>query len=155
MKTSKIVFLGATLTLFALLFGCTEEEPLIVPDVPVNLQINLLLPEFSALNAIGNAVIINGYAGGSQNGYDNNGIIVYRRLDNSTSEPFFAFDATCPQHIEISTAVILDDGGFAQTATCPHCNTVYNLENFGYPTTGYPLKRYRTSVSGNMLYVSN
>jgi hypothetical protein len=155
MKTSKIVFLGATLTLFVLLFGCTEEEPLIVPDVPVNLQINLTLPEFSALNAIGNAVMIKGYAGGVQVGYNNNGIIAYRRLDNSTSEPFFAFDASCPQHIEVSTSVTLDENGFAQTATCPHCSTVYNLENHGYPSSGYALKRYRTSVSGNMLYVTN
>ncbi len=141
-----ITIIASALTFF---LSCGEEEPIIVPDVYVNFDINLDLPQFSPLNAQGNAVKKGG------EGYDDNGVVIYRRFDSTDGQPYFAFDATCPQHIGISTSVNLDGAGADQTATCPHCNTQYFLENYGYPNKGYPLKRYRVSQMGRILRISN
>ncbi|MHC1702536.1 MAG: hypothetical protein AB9846_01390 [Tenuifilaceae bacterium] len=131
--------------LLVLPFGCSDDQSQIVPYVRVGFYVNLDLPQFNSLTAVNNAVI---YA---EAGYNRSGVIVYRYLQDE----FFAFDATCPQHIEDITAVKLDGGGSAGTATCPKCGTVYYLSNYGYPAKGYPLKRYNVNKSGNMLYVSN
>lgn len=131
---------------FAILFSsCVEEEPTIIPDVYVNFNISLDLPQYNALNSVNNAVKVPNY------GYDENGVIVYR----FTLDEFLAFDATCPQHIEKSTSIDLDDGGAAGTATCPHCQTTYSFFNFGQASKGYPLKRYKVSVNGSFLNISN
>lgn len=126
-------------------FSCVEEEETIVPDVYVNFNISLDLPQFNALNSVNNAIKV------PNEGYDNNGVIVYRY----TLDEFLAFDATCPQHITISTSIDLDDNGSAGTATCPHCGTTYSFFNFGQASSGYPLKRYRVNQSGSFLNVTN
>ncbi len=124
--------------------SCVEEEPKIVPDVYLNITINLNLPEYTDILVPGNAVLY------PNEGYDNNGIIVYRH----TQDEFIAFDATCPQHIEQSTAIEIDKEDFA-TGKCPHCNTTYSFFNFGQASSGYPLKRYRTTLNGSYLYIGN
>jgi hypothetical protein len=149
MRLTNIIIFGTLLLQALLLSGCSEEEPIIVPDVYVNFDVNLDLPQFTALNAPGNAVKKN------NEGYDENGVIIYRRFDDTDGTLYFAFDATCPKHIEVSTSINLDGNGAAQTGTCPHCSTKYYFENFGYPASGYPLKRYRTSLFGRILRVSN
>lgn len=84
-------------------------------------------------------------------GYNRNGVIVYR----NSFEEFSAFDATCPQHIETITAIILDDNGSGGQATCPNCHTAYSFYNYGSASKGYPLKRYNVNKTGNTLYVYN
>ena len=121
------------------LFSCSKQEEQIVPYVRVNLTVNLQLPQFNALNSVNNAVLYEGV------GYNQNGVIIYR---NSTDE-FTAYDATCPKHIETKTAVVLDDGGHAGTATCPNCSTVYRFFNYAYPSKGHPLKQYRVTMTGS------
>lgn len=64
-------FLFAQLLLSLFLFSC-EERNYPIPDVPVNLSINLSLPSYSTLNVPGGYVFING---GSR------GIVVYRNFD--------------------------------------------------------------------------
>lgn len=144
MRTAKIAKIAALLVLMISMNGCVEEEPIIVPYVHVDFSIDLRLPQYSPLNAFNNAIIVGGY------GYNNNGVIIYRL----NLEEFYAFDATCPQHIEKSTAVTLDDNdpGYA---ICPHCQVTYELMNYGQASKGYPLKRYRTYLNGNILRVYN
>lgn len=125
--------------------GCRNDNNQIVPYVYVELNVNLGLPQFSVLNSTNNAYLYPNV------GYNHDGIIIY----NYDGIDFFAFDATCPQHIDTPTAVKLDGGGSAGTATCPQCKTVYYLTNYGYPSKGYPLKRYSVIKSGNTLYVTN
>jgi hypothetical protein len=145
MQSAKILLIGILLGGIFSLHSCIEEEPKIVPDVYVDFTIQLDLPQYNALNSINNAIKE------PNRGYDNNGVIVYRY----TLDEYLAFDATCPRHVDISTSVNLDDGGFAGTATCPHCNTTYLLANLGYPDSGYPLKRYLVTISGRSLRITN
>jgi hypothetical protein len=145
MRLTKILFITLSFLLTPFLHSCVEEEPKIVPDVYVDFYVNLDLPEFTSLNAINNAVKV------ANQGYDKNGIIIYRY----TQDEFLAFDATCPQHITTSISVDLDDGGAAGTGTCSHCGVVYRFFNMGYPDEGYPLKRYSVTVSGRILRITN
>ncbi len=145
MYFTKITYIGLIALVAVLFNSCVEEEPKIVPDVYVDFYIYLDLPEYNALNSINNAIKVN------NQGYDKNGVIVYRY----TLDEYLAFDATCPQHIAVSTSVDLDDEGTAGTATCPHCNAVYQFANFGYPGSGYPLKRYSVSLSGRTIRITN
>lgn len=127
-------------------FGCSKNEEQVVPYVRVSMTINLQLPKFNALTSVNNAVLCD------NEGYNKNGVIIYRY----SLEEFTAFDATCPRHIDTKpTAVILDDNGSAGTATCPECKTVYYFFNYAYPSSGYPLRRYSLTRSGNMLYIIN
>ncbi len=145
MKHTNVKLLVLVFAVVVSMMSCVEEEPKIVPDVYVNFTINLELPQFIALKSVNNSVLI------AHEGYADNGVILYRySLDD-----YLAFDATCPQHIEDNRAVTLDEGGVAGTATCSKCNTKYFFFNFGQASSGYPLKRYRASVSGSYLSVSN
>ena len=145
MRLTKIILAFTFWGMLSLFSSCVEEEPTIIPDVYVNLYINLSLPQFIALNSINNAVKVPDY------GFDKNGVIVYRL----GLEEFLAFDATCPQHIEKSTSINLDNNGTEGTATCPHCSTTYSFPYYGQASSGYPLKRYKVSPSGNMLHITN
>ncbi len=126
--------------------GCVKEEKQIIPDVSVDFSINLNLPNYNVLSNPNVAIKYPGV------GYNRNGVIVYRY----SLDEFYAFDATCPQHIDVSTSINLDQNGTSGTATCPHCNTIYYLVSGG-TSKGYPLKKYRTSfdVNSKIVYVFN
>jgi len=117
--------------------SCVKEEEQIIPDVYVDFSINLNLPSYSALGSPNIAQKISSY------GYKKNGVIVYRY----SLDEFYAFDATCPQHINTPTSINLDQNGEVGTATCPHCNTKYYLITRG-TSNGHPLKTYRTFFNG-------
>jgi hypothetical protein len=144
MNWTKIKFLGLAVGLMFPSTSCVEEEPKVVPDVYVNFRIDLDLPEFIELKAPGNAIVY------SNEGYHKNGVIIY----SYSIDEFFAFDATCPQHVEESTAIAIVEDGF-YTGKCPHCNTTYSFHNWGQASSGYPLKRYKTTLSGSFLYITN
>lgn len=141
---AKIAFLFQIIVISFVVLGCGKDEPEIIPDVYVNFEFSIYEPEFVGL------LIPLGAVKKSDVGYNSNGVIVFRTADNG----YQAFDATCPQHIDISTSVNLNENGTGK-ATCPHCKTVYYLMNNGYPSDGYRLKQYRTSVNGNFVRVFN
>jgi hypothetical protein len=126
------------------MFGCSTEQQQIVPYVIVQIDINLDWPQFNALNSVNNAIIY------PSAGYNRNGVIVYR---NSIDE-FTAYDATCTQHIETKTAVVLNNNGSGGQATCPQCKMVYYLSGYG-SSKGFPLQRYNVTKSNNYLFIYN
>ena len=142
---TKIKLLSQLFISLVLMLGCSDDQSQIVPYVNVQIYINLDLPQFTMLSSVNNAYLY------PNAGFNRNGVIVYR---NSFDE-FTAFDATCPQHIETKTAVILDDRGSGGQATCPHCQTVYYLFSYGSASKVYPLKRYNVNKTGSTLYVYN
>lgn len=115
-----------------------------IPDVYVNFSFSLLEPEFTNLNVPYGAVKKSGI------GYRGNGVIVFR----DGQDGFGAFDATCPQHLDINASVDLSENGVGK-ATCGHCSTVYFLMNNGYPASGHRLKPYRVTVSAGRVYVTS
>ena len=133
----------ATLILLTAPLGCVEEEPVIVPDVPICIGIDLTLASYRDLRGIGNA-----YKYPNQ-GYNSNGVIIFRR----TEEEFYAWDATCPQHMDKIQAVGFNDGFAGGSVACPHCKTVYLLHNFARPDSGFPLKSYRVAYGDDYIKV--
>lgn len=138
------------------IFSCEKEGFDVIPDVYVDFSIRLDDPEFQALNAVGNSVVVTyAYNGYRSAGFDRNGIIIYR----AGTDEFYAFDTTCPyDYAEFgeSIAVGVESPGDLY-AVCPECASEYVLPGYGSPTdksiSGYPLKTYRTSFNGLYLKV--
>ncbi len=142
--------------LYLISFSCDKSQVQIIPDVPVNITININDdPEYFNLRAPGNADTINRTTGGYPVGYMGNGIIVFRYSENL----FYAYDRTCPYQVEKHVAVKLVDNTFAK---CPDCHSVFILAGDGLPTTAgpatYPLKKYTTTFypgTGELLIQNN
>lgn len=126
-----------------------------VPNVPVNITINLNLPQYLPLQSQGNWVYENGGV---------RGIIIYHHYDDM----FYALERNCPHQPgdSCATVTVENNGVFARcgsyksqsdTTWIPCCNSHYALEG-GILISGasrFSLKNYRVSQSGSFLYVTN
>lgn len=74
------------------LFSCNKQEPYPIPNVPVNIIINLDLPSYQSLNAPGGYVYTNG---GSR------GIVIYRNFDE-----FIALDRHSTHNSDDPCAIV-------------------------------------------------
>jgi nitrite reductase/ring-hydroxylating ferredoxin subunit len=148
-------FLILTLQLLALI-SCSREENDVIPDVYVNFTIDLL--DFPALSVSTSADTVDRYdmrvqsGRSTASGYSDSGIILYRHEFG-----FYAMDMTCPHDYEVNKKIVRVrlDGIFA---TCPVCETVYQLPANGTPSSGpgrYYLKNYKTNFDGRFLLVWN
>ncbi|MGI6717799.1 MAG: hypothetical protein ACOX4D_01385 [Bacteroidales bacterium] len=95
------------------------------------------------------------------------GIVVFRRAYDEYYDDFVTFDLTCTNpdcHFNYKISV----PSFSLFATCSNCGVVYDLYNYGFPTTlndsvlnrnvsasGTPLKRYSTYYDGRYVSVEN
>ncbi len=130
-------------TLVVALAACKKDTTSGVPYVPVNIVINVNLPEYSALAVPGGSEVI---GGGSR------GILLYR----ATTTDFVAYDRHCPYQSEQLCAVDIDNTFTTATdSTC--CLTSYLLIN-GSVTNGpgsLPLQAYNTTFNGTTLRIYN
>ncbi len=109
-------------------------------------------PEFIDIRLPSGAVeIVTHPNGGSNLGYDNNGLIIFHGVSK-----FYAFDRTCPNCLPESIAVELEDNS---TAVCPLCESVYVLPSEGQPAYGsvsrYFLHQYNAYYSSGVLQIYN
>jgi nitrite reductase/ring-hydroxylating ferredoxin subunit len=153
---SKIRFFFILFLSLFVLISCNREENDVVPDVYVNFTIDIW--DFPNLSVITGSDTVDrldlrvqsGRA--SAGGYSESGIILYRH-----DYGFYAMDMTCPHDFAVNNKVVRVklDGIFA---TCPSCQTVYQLPANGIPSTGpgkYYLKNYKTNFDGRFLLVWN
>ena len=125
----------------------TDRNPFL-QEVGFRFDINLNLPLYSPLTNPGTAVYIGTANVGTR------GVFVI----NSGFEQFRAFEASCPNHApnDCSTMTFED-----QVATCPCDDYRYSLftgQMLDRPDDGqryYDMLEYRTSLSGNTLFISN
>lgn len=132
-----------TLSLIAFSFmGCRDQYEGI-PDVNVDVYINLQNPEYQQLAGIGSWAYV---SGGSK------GIIVFN-LDNSN---FAAYERHCTYQPENSCSrVSVEASNFYALDTC--CSSRFQLID-GSPASGpapRALKAYRTSFDGNIIHIWN
>ena len=113
---------------------------------PVNYTVDLLLPQFAALNAPNNYVYIPNVGA--------RGLIVYR----VSFTQFNAFDRSCPYLTSTSCAPIVVINAFTCSDTCKNCGSQFNLST-GIATKGpstYPLTTYQTNFDGvSLVRISN
>jgi hypothetical protein len=116
----------------------------VIPNVPVNFTVYLSLPEYSALNSIGNHATI------SSVGY--RGIIVYRRALTE----FVAFDLACPYDPTTGTLTVDSSGVTMVHTTCGSKFSLYDGSKISGPTTR-PMKPYNAdySANDNAVYIYN
>ncbi len=126
-----------------------------VPQVPVNITVNMNLPQYLILQSQGGWAYLNGGV---------KGIVLYHHYDDN----FYALERNCPYQPFDSCAtvtvennnVFLRCGKYKSdndTTWIPCCNSQYSLEA-GFLLSGpsqFPLTNYRVGRSGNVLVVSN
>ena len=141
MKALLPLLLGlATLSLG---MGCKKDRDVVVPIVPVQIEINLNFPEYNALLITGGWAYI---TGGSE------GLIVYRRGVNE----FTALDRHCTYQVENLCRVTVDDSQvMARDTMC--CQSAFLLLD-GSVVQGpaaLGLKQYHTTFNGTILRIFN
>ena len=119
-----------------LLTSCKEKEVYPIPNVPVNITLNLDLPSYQNLNAPGGWVYVDG---GSR------GIVVYRNFDE-----FVALDRHSTYESNKDCAIVSIDtiNAFILNDSCS--TSQYNIID-GTVVTGpakWGLKRYQTNWDG-------
>ena len=113
-----------------------------IPNVFVDIQINLSNIEYQPLQTVGGYVNIDGGV---------RGIILYRNLNND----YLAFERNCPNAPNEDCARVAVDSSNLYIQ-CPCCTSQFDFE--GSAISGpspYPLKRYSTSVNNNFLSITN
>ncbi len=140
-QISSILVLFLTMLFF---FNCNERNDAI-PDVYVNIELDLNNPDFFPLQTMGNNVYVTGGV---------RGILVYRKSYNE----FLAVERCCPHDPEVGKIFIDESGHFA--ADTIGCGSNFSLLIDGMVTKGpskFPLKRYHTEYLQNLniLRISN
>jgi hypothetical protein len=142
MQTKQWIFVVLAIILPVL--SCDKNHSQI-PNVYVDIYIDLTDPLYSDIQLPGNYVYVTGGV---------NGIIVYR---NSTDE-FSAYERTCPYDPDCGKVYVDMDNFTAADTVC--CGSEFSLLIDGAKTQGpsvYPLKSYQCSydLNSNMLHITN
>jgi hypothetical protein len=116
-----------------------------IPNVYVDIYIDLTDPLYSDLQMPGNFVYVTGGV---------NGIIIYR----SSSDEFNAFERTCPYDPDCGRVVVNEVNYTAVDSVC--CGSEFSLLIEGTVTKGpspYPLKLYACTydLNSNILHITN
>ena len=122
--------------------GCRNRDINRVPEVPVNIAINIYQPDFFNLTVPSGWVYI---TGGSR------GIIVYRK---STTE-FVALERHSPFQPEDNCAVVVNEDNVIVTDPCSDSQWLITDGTIVQGPTAMALETYRTSFSDPILYITN
>jgi hypothetical protein len=134
----------SSLSLFTLLLLACQtglnQSP--IPNVPVDIEINLNDLDNAPLQLIGGYIYLDGGVRG----------IILRR---ETQTIYRAFDRNCTFQPSDACAIVeVHSSGFYIEDTC--CQSVFDLS--GFPTGGpatFPLKEYQISIADDRLFITN
>ena len=143
------------LSLLTLQFvACDDTYISSIPDFPVYLELNMAAKYATFKNSTNKSFsFIRGITPNipetNYTGYG--GILVYTGFDGS----YYAFDLSCPYEHKQTTRIKPNDLG---QAVCDSCGTVFNIGyGNGDPSSGVAketLRRYKTNLSGDILYIT-
>jgi hypothetical protein len=125
-----------------LCLGCRDRNNNRVPEVPVNIAINIYQPDFFNLTVPSGWVYI---TGGSR------GIIVFRK---STTE-FVALERHSPYQPEDNCAVIVNEDNVIVSDPCSDSQWLIMDGTIVQGPTAFALETYQTSFSDPILYITN
>ena len=131
-----------TLIIALLLSSCSTQDDYI-RDVYVNINLDLSLPEYSDLGALGNSIFIEG---------GNAGIIIYHFSINE----YKVYDRNCSYKPSLACSYI--DTVISGIAYCGCCPSFFLISDNGRSLYGpalLPLKSYHWSLDNNILIISN
>ena len=146
-------------TIFLTIFvvSCKDNIQSSIPDYPVYLQLNLTAQYPTFKNSPGQFLTFEkGITSNDRIGFG--GIVVCTgiTLDDYGGTQYYAFDMACPYEVKSTVKLHPDTQGLPHLI-CDKCGSVFDI-SFGYgnPLSGPAkefLKKYRTSLSGDVLYV--
>jgi len=128
-----------------------------IPNYPVNLNLKLTSEYPTFKNSVNQYLLIEQ----AKYGYDAigfGGLLVCSGigLDDSGNSQYYAFDMACPYEVDKDIKVYPDKDGLGKVV-CEKCGSVYDVGyGFGNPVSGPAkeiLKRYKTSLSGDNLFI--
>lgn len=135
----------------ACLLSCNSDDDGVnnnpfIPNTLVQFQVNLNLPQFDNLRFAGGSTYIS-------NGGGVRGFFVF----NLSGDQFFAWEASCPNHVPSNCSTMSIVGVLA---TCSCEDYEYSLANGQLlnPVEGmdsYPMVNYRATKSGDVITISN
>lgn len=135
--------IGLIFILFLFALGC---QPVIdqsgIPNVVVNVEINLNDIDNAPLKQFGGFVYTQGGV---------RGLVIIRE----SKDIYRVFDRNCSyQPLESCAIVDMDSSGFFLEDDC--CGSTFDLNGFVTRAPAeFPLKEYRTSLSGDLLFIFN
>ncbi len=145
-KHFKIMIFVFVTTCFS---ACYDNVISSIPDYPVHLQLNLTTTYPTFRNSINQYLIFEKRIF-ETDAIGFGGIIVYTGFDGN----YYAFDMACPHEAQREIKVYPNNLG---QAVCNGCGTVFDISyGIGNPSSGpakETLKRYKTSQSGDVLYI--
>jgi hypothetical protein len=128
-------------TLFAAA-GCRDRNTNRVPDVPVNIAININQPDFFNLSVPSGWVYI---TGGSR------GIIVFRK----SMDEFVALERHSPYEPADNCAVTVNEDNVIVSDPCSDSQWLIMDGTIVQGPTAFALETYNTSFSNPILYITN
>jgi len=143
----KIVFLVC----FALILSCSGDDNQnnpFLPNVSINFQINLNLPQFNSLRFPG-GVFVDRTAGRGIKG-----VIIY----NQNDQQFFAYELSDPNVSPSLACSTLMVEGTRASSNCDGNERIYEIASFGQQIQGeggFGLLPYRIRKVGNTLSITN
>ena len=133
----------AKISIITILFGCEPQSPF--PNTYVNIAIPINMPEYNNLTIpLGYEYIIGGLGG----------IIILRDLDNN----FIAYDRACTYEMDADCIITGESTTYGAILHCGNCCESKFIVVDGSVTEGpanQALKRYNTSLNGEVLYITN
>tara|TARA_B100000945_G_C20421848_1_gene618454 strand:- start:883 stop:1296 length:414 start_codon:yes stop_codon:yes gene_type:complete len=136
----KNIFIYLTITV--IFCNCNNKEDYI-QDVLVDFNINLSLPEYNDLTALGSHIFVEG---------GNKGIVIYHFAINE----YKAYDRNCSYEPSLACSYI--DSVNSSIAYCNCCTSAFLLDQEGVAINSpalLPLKQYNTNLNNQNLYIYN
>jgi hypothetical protein len=130
------------LALVLIASGCRDRNTNRVPDVPVNIAINIYQPDFFNLTVPSGWVYI---TGGSR------GIIVFRKSNNE----FVALERHSPYQPEDNCAVVVDGDNVLVSDPCSDSQWLISDGTIVQGPTTFALETYQASFQDPILYITN
>ncbi len=149
---------------FCLLFpafffaGCNDNFQSSIPNYPVSLSLNLTTT-YPTFNNSTNQILTftKPIVIGEAIGYG--GILVYSApyTDDYGNSVYYAFDMSCPYEAKNNIRVYLQESSLGKVV-CEKCGSVFDISfGTGLPESGptkEPLKKYKTILSRDILYIT-
>lgn len=122
--------------------GCRDRSISLVPNVPVNISINISLPDFFNLSVPTGWVYI---TGGSR------GIIVYRKSESE----FIAIERHSTYQAEDNCAIVVMADGIILDDPCSESQWLITDGTIVNGPANMPLVTYDTSFSNQIVHITN
>ena len=144
------------LCVFIAFVSCENKYKSPIPDVPVEIGLNMLSYNPTFGSVINDTLIFTYPRQFHPFAVGYGGVLIVVGYDENLSTRYFAYDLACPYEVDRKVRVYPNEEGYA---VCRKCGSeFYITDGWGRVSKGpskFPLKRYQTDFVNNYLIVRN